>query len=41
MTDVARGLASTSSSAAQELNMFSNTINSQLQGNTAAVPATK
>lgn len=39
MTSAARGLASASSSAAQELNMFSNTINSQLQGNTAsAVP---
>ena len=42
MTATARGLASASSSAAQELNMFSNTINSQLQGNTApAPPATR
>jgi hypothetical protein len=38
MTATARGLANVSSSAAQELNMFSNTINTQLQGNTAAAP---
>jgi hypothetical protein len=35
MTAAAMGLANASSSAAKELNMFSNTINSQMQGNTA------
>lgn len=41
MTSLAKGLASASSSAAQELNMFSNTINSQIQTNTApSAPAT-
>ena len=39
MTFAAKGLANASSSAAQELNMFSNTINSQMQGNTASAPA--
>jgi hypothetical protein len=39
MTNLAKGLANASSATAQELNMFSNTINTQLQGNTAVAPA--
>jgi hypothetical protein len=39
MTNLAKGLANASSATAQELNMFSNTINTQLQGNTASPAA--
>jgi hypothetical protein len=39
MTNLAKGLATASSATAQELNMFSNTINTQLQGNTAPAVA--